>query len=293
MQNIVTNPEKINLTKTNTFEVNLPYVQSIVTTSVNSVWITCMQTCTRTLQEMKIEQTLKSLREYNDKSIYGMTISKTGDLLLTLVADSHLYRLDETGMIEVVHDFSPLLPKAIHANGNSIIVSTREKGDAFPITKHSRRQIVVLDQTRIIEYDKQNKRLFSLICGLTMNKTGRIFGIDCLSYNLSMLRRIVKVDNNSIEWIYKGNSHINTDFIFFPLSLTITQLGNIIVADKYTHSLHILSGEGVLIKYFMMKDLNILHPISLDIDLNGNLWIGCDKDINSKEKVHKLAMSGC
>ncbi|XP_063406170.1 uncharacterized protein LOC134690126 [Mytilus trossulus] len=195
MQTIITNPEKINLTKTNTFEVNLPFVQIIVTTSVNSVWITCMQT--RTLQEMKIEQTLKSLREYNDKSIYAMAMSKTGDVLLTLAEYSHLYRLDETGMIDVVHDFSPLLPKAIHANGNGIIVSTREKGDAFPITKHSRRQIVVLAKKRIIEYDKQNKRLFSLIGGLTMNKTGHIFGIDCPSF---VLRRIVKVDNNSIEW---------------------------------------------------------------------------------------------
>lgn len=67
------------------------------------------------------------------------------------------------------------------------------------------------------------------------------------------------------------------------------------MADKDTHSLHILSGEGILIKYFMMEDMNVLLPISLDIDLNETLWIGCStfNIPDSNAKFHKLEISGC
>ncbi|VDI28505.1 Hypothetical predicted protein [Mytilus galloprovincialis] len=172
---IITNPEKINLKKTNTYETNLPFVHRLVTTSVNSIWITCYETTVSGLQEMQIAQELKAIREYNYRTIFDMTISKTGDLLLTLSEDSHLYRLDTTGKMNIVHDFSPLLPKAINVSDDSITVSTREKGPTFPLTVHSRRQVVILNQTgkkkvRVIENDKQKRRLFSFLSRITSDK---------------------------------------------------------------------------------------------------------------------------
>ncbi|VDI04121.1 Hypothetical predicted protein [Mytilus galloprovincialis] len=128
---------------------------------------------------------------------------------------------------------------------------------------------------------------------MTMDKTGNIVAIDCTSKDI---KRIVKVVNNSIEWIYEGNQDINTNKIpFNPYDLTVTKLGNIIVTDKDTHSLHILSEEGVLIKCCMMEDNNILLPHCLDFDSNWNLWIGCSTYENSEDnaKIHKLEISGC
>ncbi|XP_071141962.1 uncharacterized protein [Mytilus edulis] len=124
-----------------------------------------------------------------------------------------------------------------------------------------------------------------------IDKTFNIVCIDALSFGC---RRIVKVDNKSrIKWIYEGN----TDEIpFSPADLAITQSGNTITTvEAKTHSLHIISEEGVLIKYFMMEDMNVLLPISLDIDLNGTLWIGCSTfNIHDKNaKFHKLEISGC
>ncbi|CAG2218631.1 unnamed protein product [Mytilus edulis] len=198
----------------------------------------------------------------------------------------------------IVHDFYPLLPKAVYVTDDSIFVSTREDGKAWPLTEHSRRQIVVLGQTgkkkvSVIEYDKQNTRLFSLICRMTMDKTGNIVAVDFSSKDIT---RIVKVVNNSIEWIYEGNQDINTDEIpFNPFGLSITKMEILLEHGEDTHSLHILSEEGVLIKCCMMEDNNILLPYCLDFDSNGNLWIGCSTYENSEDnaKIHKLEISGC
>ncbi|CAC5391827.1 unnamed protein product [Mytilus coruscus] len=224
---------------------------------------------------------------------------KTDDLLFTILNDTQLYCLSKTGQTNVIRDFKPLLPKAIHVSDDNIIVSTREIGDAFPLTDHSRRQIVVLHQTgrrrmTVIEYDQHDKRLFSIISSLQMDKMDNVYGVDCVTCN--DIGRIVKVVKKSITWIYEGNSDINTEGNpFSPRDLTISQLGNVIVADKLTHSLHILSGEGVLIKFCKMKDINIMFPLSLEINSNGNLWVGCDTNEYSKEnaKIHKLDITGC
>ncbi|CAG2249449.1 unnamed protein product [Mytilus edulis] len=140
--------------------------------------------------------------------------------------------------MHIVHDFSPLLPKAVYVSDDNIIVSTREKGDVFPPTEQSQRQIVVLDQTgkqkiSVIEYDKDNKHLFSFVMRIIIDKTFDIVCIDALS---SGCRSIVKVDNKStIKWVNEGNTDINTDEIpFGPADLAITQLGNIIITEAET-----------------------------------------------------------
>ncbi|CAG2218633.1 unnamed protein product [Mytilus edulis] len=213
--------------------------------------------------------------------------------------DSHLYSLSKTGLMHIVHDFSPLLPKAVYVSDDNIIMITREKGDVFPPTEQSQRHIVVLDQmgkqkVSVIKYDKQNKCLFSFVMRRIIDKTFDIVCIDALS---SGCRRIVKVDNKStIKWVYEGNADINTDEIpFSPADLAITQSGNIIATEAKTHSLHIISEEGFLIKYFMMEDMNVSLPISLDIDLNGTLWIGCNtyNIPDNNTKFHKLEITGC
>ncbi|VDI04119.1 Hypothetical predicted protein [Mytilus galloprovincialis] len=289
-------PKEIKLTKLNTYATNLPFVQRLVTTRINSMWITCLRTTT--LQEMQITGKLTQIRGYNDKFVLDMALSKTDDLLFTIRKDTKLYCLSKTGQINVIRDFKPLLPKAIHVSDDNIIVSTRETGDAFPLTEHSRRQIVVLHQTgkrkmTVIEYDQHNKRLFSIISSVQMDNMGNIYGVDCLTCN--DIGRIVKVVKKSITWIYEGNSDINTKGkAFSPRDLTISHSGNVIVADNLTHSLHILSGEGVLIKFCEMQDINIMFPLSLEINSSGILWLDVIQ-ANSKQnaKIHKLDITGC
>lgn len=164
---IITNPKDIKLTKIKTYNTPHPFVHRIVSTRDNSVWINCYET--NTLQEVQTARELTTMiREYNDKTLFDINVLKTGNLLLTQAEDSHLYSLSITGEMRIVHDFSPLLPKAVYVSDDNIIVSTREKGDVFHPSENSRRQIVVLDQTgkqkvSVIKYDKQNKRLFSFV----------------------------------------------------------------------------------------------------------------------------------
>lgn len=85
---IVINLKDIKLTKVNAYKTHHPFVDRIVT-SANSMWMHLWETTN--LQEMQIARKLKPIREYNDKDIYDMNISKVGDLLLTLPGDTNLF----------------------------------------------------------------------------------------------------------------------------------------------------------------------------------------------------------
>jgi hypothetical protein len=50
------------------------------------------------------------------------------------------------------------------------------------------------------------------------------------------------------------------------------------VCDCYTHALHVLSEQGDILTCKVMEDTGIKYPISLDIDMRGQLWVGCDTE---------------
>ena len=55
------------------------------------------------------------------------------------------------------------------------------------------------------------------------------------------------------------------------------------MCDFDTHSLHVLSGQGDILTCKVMEDTGIKYPYSLDIDMRGHLWVGCE---GSDAKIH-------
>ena len=60
------------------------------------------------------------------------------------------------------------------------------------------------------------------------------------------------------------------------------------MCDCYTHALHALSEQGDILTCKVMENTGIKYPLSLDIDMRGQLWVGCNKQ--SGATIHKVKL---
>ncbi|XP_063406486.1 uncharacterized protein LOC134690447 [Mytilus trossulus] len=274
------------------YDTAVPSFNRHVSQGTDSIWISSLRKNLR-LYEFETGSTLSFKNEYTDVVVYDFAISSKGTLLFTKYNDTRLFNfLDEkNGKMKVVCDFHPFLPRAVLAKNDTIIVSTKDQGIAFPLNRESRRQLVILDECgserQIIETDIQNERMFSLVYRIAVNIENDIVVVDGISGSTG---RIVCLRNNTIKWTYEGNPDINNEQnLFNPLDIVTTSTGNIIVADEKNNALHVLSNAGAVLKCWRTTDVNIVFPISLDIDSNGRLLVGCRRD----SKIYVLEMTGC
>jgi sugar lactone lactonase YvrE len=93
-----------------------------------------------------------------------------------------------------------------------------------------------------------------------------------------------------LRWTYTGHSKINVTTQFNPTDVVTTTAGHIIVCDHSTHALHVLSEQGDILTCKVMEDTGIKYPLSLDIDMRGQLWVGCIEDEGSDATIHKVKL---
>ena len=62
------------------------------------------------------------------------------------------------------------------------------------------------------------------------------------------------------------------------------------MCDFDTHSLHVLSEQGDILTCKVMEDTGIKYPVSLDIDMRGQLWVGCLTGEQSGATIHKVKL---
>ena len=62
------------------------------------------------------------------------------------------------------------------------------------------------------------------------------------------------------------------------------------MCDYRSHALHVLSEQGDILTCKVMEDTGIKYPISLDIDMRGQLWVGCVEDEGSDAKIHDISV---
>lgn len=273
-----------------TYDTALPSFNRHIIQGTDLIWISSFRKNLR-LYELETGSTLSFKSEYKDVVVYDFAISSKGTLLFTRYSDTRLFNLMDNGEMKIVCDFNPLLPRAVLATNDTIIVSTKDQGVAFPLKKESRRQLVILDESgserQIIETDIQNERWFSLIYRIAVNNEKDIVVVDGISGSTG---RIVCLRNNTIAWTYEGNPEINNEQnLFNPLDIVTISAGNIIVADEKNNAFHVLSNAGAVLKCCRTTDINIIYPISLDIDSKGRLLVGCRRD----SKIYVLELTEC
>lgn len=78
------------------------------------------------------------------------------------------------------------------------------------------------------------------------------------------------------KWTYSGKFSVNRYNKFTPLDIVTTIHGHILIADRESNTIHVVSKNGQFIAKFCHDD--IVHPNSLNIDKMGRLLIGCSSD---------------
>ncbi|CAC5390687.1 unnamed protein product [Mytilus coruscus] len=223
-------------------------------------------------------------------------LNKNDIILSTGGSELQVYSTDK--QFKPFKFFSSLKSISVHVSkNNKIFVGLTECYPVtYPATKDSFRRVVVLnqdgDKQLVYEYDNDNQRLFTEPYRITtMNDI--IYVIDYL--NNQWEGRVLGLDyGGKLLWTYKG---CVVDFIeivkFYPSDIAATSSDTILVLDKNNHAIHILNFAGEVIACKAIKPLGIELPLSLSIDSNGILWIGCNTwqaDKDSKAKIFAVKL---
>jgi hypothetical protein len=274
----------------NSYTTDLSGIHNIVTVDDKSTWVNDWDK--QVIRQINIDNDNITTTKQISCSILDMTLTTNNDILLFNSSDIKL--LTKSGEIKPFFSVSSLLlPLGIHVTSdNYIIVGVKEPGgDPFTPTDKSTRALLIFGmdgkQQHTYQYDSNKHRLFTLPGRITTNNNKDIVVVDGTSVDT---RRVVVVGREGgLRWTYTGHSKINVTTKFNPTAV-VTTAGHIIVCDCDTHALHVLSEQGDILTCKVMEDTGIKYPISLDIDMRGQLWVGCDEDEGSDATIHKVKL---
>ncbi|XP_071125867.1 putative leucine-rich repeat-containing protein DDB_G0290503 [Mytilus edulis] len=272
------------------YTTDVKMVERILIQDDKTAWIS--NDLMPTLRKIQIDDTITTVQNI-PVNIYDMSVTENNDILLSLNNSTDVSLLTKkTGEITHFLSVSPLVSGGIHVTKHNDIILGVIKGG----TDKSCRKVIIFGmngkQKQSYEYDKHKNRLFTLPARITSNINNDILVIDRTSNTNG---RVVVLDREGeVKWTYQGHPQgsVGND-TFNPYDIVTTSVGLVIVTDFFNHALHVLSGEGDLLTYKVMKDQGITYPVSLDIDYKGQLWVGCHNGCirNAYAELHVVKMS--
>jgi hypothetical protein len=270
----------------NSYTTDLSGIPSIITVDDKSTWINNENK--QVIRQINIDNDIITTKQISCK-IYDMTLTSNNDILLSVFNSSDVKLLTKSGKIKPFLSVSPLLTLGIHVTSdNDIIVGVKEPGNPYTPTDKSTRALLIFGMggtpQNTYQYDSSKHRLFTLPRRITTNNNKDIVVVDSTSYDTG--RVVVVGREGNLRWTYTGHSKINVTTQFRPSDVITTRVGHFIVFDIYAHALHVLSGQGDILTYKVMKDMGITYPVSLDFDMRGQLWVGCQTGEQSGAKIH-------
>ncbi|VDI33927.1 Hypothetical predicted protein [Mytilus galloprovincialis] len=286
---------RINLNVTKSYTTDQYVVERTLILDDKTAWIS---NCNKSsLYNINIGDTIKTVEDVSVQ-VYDMSLTGNNDVFLSLFNKTVISLLTtKTGEIKPFLSVSPLISLGIHVTKhNEIILGVSDRGDAYNLTDESCRKVIIFEmdgkQKQSYEYDKHKLRLFTVPFRTTSNVNDDILVLDRTSKDDG--RVVVLNREGQVQWTYQGHPQVNSgDKFFFPIDIVTTSVGHVIVADIDNHALHVLSGEGNLLTCKVMEDQGIIYPTSLDIDIKGQLWMGCysEDDHRTDAKLHVVKMS--
>ncbi|VDH98982.1 Hypothetical predicted protein [Mytilus galloprovincialis] len=184
-----------------------------------------------------------------------------------------------------------LKPCGVHTTRSTIIV-----GYCNSYYRNNKKsEIIILNspgkEIRRFECNATNEeRLFTFPAKITTNINNDICIIDYKSFYLSKKTiystrytygprngRVVTLGEwGQPKWTYSGHVGINCYDEFTPYDIETTMHGHILIADRDSSTIHVVSQEGEFITKFCHDDNE--NPDSLNIDKTGRLLIDCSSD---------------
>ena len=286
--------QKIDFEVVNSYTTDLSGIYNIITVNDKSTWVNDLTK--QIIKQINIDNDNITTTKKISCFIFDMTLTSNNDLLLSVCNSSDIKLLTKSGKIKPFFSVSsPLFTLGIHVTtDNYIIVGVTEPdGDDFTPTDKSTRALLIFGmdgkQQHTYQYDSNKQRLFTLPERITTNYNKDIVVVDCTSGDTG---RVVVVGwEGGLRWTYTGHSMINVTTQFNPSSVVTTTAGHIIMCDSMAHALHVLSEQGDILTCKVMEDTGIKYPLSLDIDMRGQLWVGCDIGVKqSRATIHKVKL---
>jgi hypothetical protein len=265
----------------NSYTTNLSGIYNIITVDDKSTWVN--DVTKKVIRQINIDNDNITTTKQISCHIFDMTLTSNNDILLSVFKSSNIKLLTKSGEIKPFFSVLPLLSLGIHVTSdNCIIVGVIEPGNYFtpgtytPTDKSTRALFIFgMDgkQQHTYQYDSNKHRLFTVPGRITTNNNKDIVVVDGTSGDTG---RVVVVGwEGGLRWTYTGHSKINVTTQFLPTDVVTTTAGHIIVCDYRSHALHVLSEQGDILTCKVMEDTGIKYLISLDIDMRGQLWVGC------------------
>lgn len=211
---------------------------------------------------------------------------------MELLADGHLIMTDNSlnlkllgsdtnGPIPSKFSFNSLLPIAVHRDtSNRLLIACVRIGlgsmcGAICGSMPSGGAVVVMTMEGhpklMYEFDKNNQQLFTFPIRITATKQGEIFVLDRISKN-NRGRVVILADE---VHIYNGHPEVNSGkHPFKPMQAEVTKSNNVIIADSYNNTLHILDHSGHLLTYCKTAEAGIIGPLAMAFIKPGKLVIG-------------------
>ena len=274
----------------NSYTTDLSGIFNIITVDDKSTWVNDYNK--EVIRQINIDNDNITTTKQISCFIFDMTLTSNNDILLSDGNSSDIKLLTKSGEIKPFFSVSsPLFTLGIHVTSdNYIIVGVKEPGNPFTPTDKSTRALLIFGmdgkQQHTYQYDSNKHRLFTLPGHITTNNNKDIVVVDRTS---DVTGRVVVVGwEGGLRWTYTGHSKINVTTQCYPSGVVTTTAGHIIVCDFISHSLHVLSEQGDILTCKVMEDTGIKYPLSLDIDMRGQLWVGCSKQ--SGATIHKVKL---
>ncbi|XP_052079025.1 uncharacterized protein LOC127717378 [Mytilus californianus] len=294
-KSITKEQSNIDLQVIKSYTTKLNYVHRLLTLNNKVAWISNFEMTT--LSKINIDDKIRTVKNISVQ-VYDMSLTASKDMLLSLSGSTDVSLLTtKTGEIKPFLSVSPLIPLGIHVTKhNEIILGVMEEGGTYNLTDKSCRKVILFGmdgiQKQSYEYDKHKQRLFTVPIRITSNVSNDILVINRTSdYD----GRVVVLDRERhVKWTYQGHPQVNSgNKLFNPQDIVTTSVGHVIVNDFIRQAFHVLSGEGNVLTCKVMEDMEIIYPWSLDIDTEGQLWVGCEsEDAKSCDaKLHTVKFS--
>ena len=199
------------------------------------------------------------------------TTLSNGEFIVLSFQNKVIRRVNLTGKMKDIASTKPLSPKYISkTQTDEILVSLRDDGDRYKLQPSSRRLVQRMAPTgkvlQTFEFREDGTtRLFTLPGRTAENGNANICVINHTSDDTGEL--IVLHENGRLHFTYNGQKNSQFD----PSDVACESRRRIVVSNRNTKSIHLLSPNGTFLRYLLSDMFSTPQIIAL---YGGSLWIG-------------------
>ena len=266
-----TNSNNIRTEKISSFQHKDLKVHTISPISCEEAWITYQNAEEFTLLRQDGHHTESVPKRTGSYSF----IIRNDSFLLCNPGGNNILKIETSGKISELINFAPLLPGIIgNTLSDNVLVSLVDEPSGSRTEKSQRKvQMMSLSGGVLHTYEygvDGNTAMLTLPCGLIMNYNSDVCVVN--QYEVAKddwrIHVCVFYEDGGLKLVYSGH-----DGEFCPSGICCDSLCNIICVNLVKNTIHVISSEGVFVKYLFTRDTCIPRPSSLALH-RGVLWVG-------------------